>query len=81
MHSDKTAATAGEERARCDPSGRSRRATGRARWVLALLGYLRESELSAVEDQHALFAGRALWLHTHFLQQSANLVKLILAEN
>ena len=54
--------------------------TGRYRGVLAQLRHFLESELSAVEHQRAVLAGRALGLYTNSLQQGANLVKLVLAE-
>lgn len=80
LDSDEAAAIAGKEHTRCDSPSRSRRASGRSCGVLAQLGHFIESELSAVEHQHAPLAGRALRLYTHFLQEGANLVKLVLAE-
>jgi hypothetical protein len=77
VHSDEAAASAGKEHARCDSPRRSRRATGRSRGVLA---HFLESELSAVEHQHAAFADKTLRLYTDLLQLGANLVKLVLAE-
>lgn len=48
--------------------------------VFAHLRYFWESELPAVEHQHALFAGRTLRLYAKFVQQGANLVQLVFAE-